>query len=64
MKPPKGLAVTFCGPCDLVTFADHVNREDEIQHRFCSHCGKVLAVLVYAYERTLTSESPPKPSEG
>ena len=55
MKAPKALAVTFCGDCDLVTFADHVNREDEIPHRYCSHCGKVLSVLAYRLERTLQS---------
>lgn len=55
MKHPKGLAVTFCASCNLVTFADHVSREDQIPHRFCSRCGGLLAVLVYKFERVLRS---------
>lgn len=58
-RPPKEIAVTWCGPCDLITFADHVNREDAIPHRFCSHCGGSLAVAVYRHARELTSQPPP-----
>jgi hypothetical protein len=44
---PKQIAITFCGACSLITFADHVNRLDSIPHRFCSHCGASLGVALY-----------------
>lgn len=52
---PKGIAVTYCEPCALLTFADHVNRLTEIPHRYCSHCGKVLGVYLYRLERQVES---------
>lgn len=50
---PRGIAVTFCHDCNRVAFADHVSREDQIPRRYCYHCGKLLAVLIYGYERAL-----------
>lgn len=55
---PKEIAVTFCASCDVITFADHVSREDQIPHRFCSQCGKPLGVALYKHARELTPKEP------
>ncbi len=56
MKPtswPKEIAITFCRGCSLITFADHVNRADQIPHHFCSQCGQPLRVSLYRHAREL-----------
>jgi ribosomal protein L37AE/L43A len=63
---PKEIAVDFCQECSRVDLARRVNRENEIPIRYCSHCGKPLAVSVYTRTRELTPVAigPGKPRWG
>jgi hypothetical protein len=50
---PQEIVAAFCVSCDRLVFARHVNRENEVPPRYCSHCARLLSVALYRFNRSV-----------
>lgn len=57
---PKQVAVALCKQCGEVSFARHVNQEDQIPPRYCVFDSTPLEVGIYAFEREVAEPKEPK----